>query len=175
MFENITNAAKRQEVTTEYNKVMGEFKNTQIFPNGNLPNGFLDIIRKCLSFHSPTSLQMTSEKFMNIIGRHDLSFCYLDMGTIIYCMQNRSQAEMGMSIKEYHDFLDLTDLIVLEWTTLMTNHANEVGKQMEEKALAEILMEETKQRLFDEAIENGKKELQSDLHMTIPLGQAAEA
>lgn len=173
MFENITDNAKRREVSQKFNEAMTAYKMTTIFPNDGLPQGFLDLVRKCLSFHTPTSLQMKTETFRAIKTNYDLNFTLIDIGSVLYAMQNRTQADMGMNDKDYDNFIVLTDTLVHQMIDIAQIEADRLSAEMEAAALVEL----EKVNEFNEAVAKGNEALDGEKPetKTINLGITADS
>lgn len=172
MFDKIKNGDKRAEVVAEYTRIVNEYKQTEIFPKTNIPTDFLATVRKVLCFANPDTLQMTTAPYKGLKRNYDLLYTFLDMGTIIFAMQKRTQSELAMSDNEYDDYLDLLDVLTEDWKTIQEKAFTELAESMEANALVELGPENEKILAFEAELERHREELAASNN--IPLGVTAQ-
>lgn len=168
MFNKITDNRKRVELTEAFKAKMTEFKKETLFPEKPLGEfefneNFKLCVDLCFRHVAPHHLNMTWPEYKKLLEIADNKYNLLDMGTILWVFQQRTQHELGIDFEDYSNFQTNGLALMVEWQRIVMVEEKRLEAFLEDNYISE----QESEQLQNTGNYKGDK--------TIPLGAPAEA
>lgn len=120
----MTQKQKQEEI----NKEFLDFQTSTKY--GKTPSKFKELATQALAYANPANSKLTVNEFKTISTKQKDDYSLWELGFVLKVMESRTAHEMGMSLPEYIEYLEMIDSVVKKWRSVVAPKSQELNDKL---------------------------------------------